>query len=166
MLARAGGPGPGPGLSPRSQPRAGAPGLPTGVEGQVRRGQGLGHSLRRLALHTDETRPHKPNLARGHVPAQAPGQARHLGAQDLDGIAAPEGHLFRPRSLVVHHRRGQARGCRKEATRSVLGAHPGWGARLGTGGWGCDGAWPLHPRGQVSSDPWRGHLISILRMRN
>lgn len=61
-----------------------------------RKGQGLSHSLRRLALHTDEARPHKPDLARGRVPAQAPGQAGHLSAQDLNVVAASEGHLFGP----------------------------------------------------------------------
>lgn len=66
-------------------------------------GEGLGHSLGHLALHTDDTRPHKPDLARGRVPAQAPGQAGHPGAQDLDDIAASEGHLFRPGALVVCH---------------------------------------------------------------
>ena len=45
-----------------------------------RNGQGVSHSLRRLALHTNEARPHKSDLAGGCVPAQAPGQAGHLGA--------------------------------------------------------------------------------------
>lgn len=61
-----------------------------------RKGQGLSHSLRRLALHTDEARPHKSDLAGGCVPAQAPGQAGHLGAQDLDAVTALERHLFGP----------------------------------------------------------------------
>lgn len=96
--------------------------FPTGVEVRAREGTGLSHSLRHLALHTDETRPHKPDLARGRVPAQAPGQAGHLGAQDLDDVTASEGHLFRPGALVVCHRCGQARGCRRGVTRSALGA--------------------------------------------
>lgn len=60
------------------------------------RGRGLSHSLRRLALRSDEARLHKGDLARGRVPAQAPGQAGHLGAQDLDMVTASEGHLFGP----------------------------------------------------------------------
>ena len=59
-------------------------------------GGGLSHPLRRLALHTDEARLHKGDLAGGRVPAQEPGQARHLGTQDLDVVTASEGHLFRP----------------------------------------------------------------------
>lgn len=61
-----------------------------------RKGQALSHSLRRLALHIDEARLHKPDLARGRVPAQAPGQAGHLSAQDLDAVTTSEGHLFGP----------------------------------------------------------------------
>ena len=59
-----------------------------------RKGQGLSHSLRCLALHTNEARLHKSDLAGGCMPAQAPGQAGHLGAQDLDPVTASEGHLF------------------------------------------------------------------------
>lgn len=65
---------------------------------------GLSHSLRHVALHTDETCPHKPDLARGHVLAQEPGQTGHLDAQDLDEVATLEGHLFRPQALVACHR--------------------------------------------------------------
>lgn len=81
-----------PGLSPESGDGQGSHG---GGEACSRKG-GLSHSLRHLALHADETRPHKPDLARGHVPAHAPRQARHLGAEDLDEVTALEGHLFRP----------------------------------------------------------------------
>ena len=88
--------------------------VPTG-QGELRKGRGLSHSLRHVALHTDETRPHKPDLARGHVPTQEPGQAGQLGAQDLDEVTTAEGHLFRPRALAVGHRGGQAHGCRRRA---------------------------------------------------
>jgi hypothetical protein len=56
--------------------------------------RGLCHSLRCRALHADEASPHKAHLARGHVPAHTPGQARHLGTEDLDDITNAEGHLF------------------------------------------------------------------------
>lgn len=79
------------------------------------------HSLRRVALLTDEIRLHKPDLARGHVPAQEPGQAGHLGPEYLDEVAALEGQLFGPGALVVCHCRSQAHGCGKEGTGSVLG---------------------------------------------
>lgn len=58
--------------------------------------RGLCHSLRCRALHADEASPHKAHLARGHVPAHTPGQARHLGADDLDDITDTEGYLFGP----------------------------------------------------------------------
>ena len=68
---------------------------------------GVGERARERAgpqpLHTDVTRAHKPDLARGRVPAQAPGQAGHPGAQDLDDVTASEAQLFRPGALVVCH---------------------------------------------------------------
>lgn len=80
-----------------------AAGFPRGGGAGSGRG-GLGHSLRHVALHADQLRLHKPELARGHVPAQKPGQAGHLGPEDLDGVAGSEGHLFGPGALVVHRR--------------------------------------------------------------
>lgn len=67
-----------------------------GSGGDPLRNGGLSHSLRHRALHADETAPHEAHLARGHVPAHAPGQAGNLGTQDLDEVAGTEGHLFWP----------------------------------------------------------------------
>lgn len=75
-----------------------------GAEGRAQEGAGLSHSLRHMALHADEIRRHKPDPARGHMPAQEPGQAGHLDAEDLEEVPAVEGHLFGPGALVVGHR--------------------------------------------------------------
>lgn len=83
--------------------------------------RGLCHSLRCRALHADEASPHKAHLARGHVPAHTPGQARHLGTDDFDDITNVEGHLFGSRALEVSYCRGQAKPCRKKAMWSELG---------------------------------------------
>lgn len=74
-----------------------------GGGGAGQEGAGLSHSLRHVALHADETRGHKSDLARGHMPAHEPGQAGHLDAEDLDEVPTLEGHLLGPGALVVGH---------------------------------------------------------------
>lgn len=117
--------GPSPGLSPGKQGESCR--VPLGEEARAQGGVGSQHSLGRVALHADETRLHKADLARGHVLAQEPGQAGHLGPEDLDEVTTLEGHLFGPGALVVCHRRGQANGYGRKSIWSVLGA----GAEVG-----------------------------------
>lgn len=81
-------------------------------------------SLRHTLLCTDVARPHKTDLARGHMSPHTPAQAGHAGTQELDVVPCLEAQLFRAHPLAVSHGGGQAHGCGRAGGSGGVGPGP------------------------------------------